>query len=40
LPGFDYNATNNTINNAGRTNPAITVSPVPPTYPTYVYSTF
>jgi hypothetical protein len=38
--GFDNNETNSTINNAGRTNPALTAPTVPPTFPTYYYTTF
>ena len=35
IVGFDYNKTNDTINNAGRTDRSETPAPVPPTFPTY-----
>jgi hypothetical protein len=38
VSGFSYNETNNTVNNAGRSNPGIQVPDVPPTFPTYQYS--
>lgn len=38
VPGFDYTKTNDTIHNAGRINPQITVPRVPATFPTYSYS--
>ncbi|MGH9498802.1 MAG: hypothetical protein ACRD3L_06630, partial [Terriglobales bacterium] len=40
ISGFDYTLTNDTINNAGRTDPVITPPPVPDTFPTYYYSDF
>ena len=40
ISGFDYTQTNNTINTAGRTNPLIKPPTVPPTFPTYYYTTF
>ena len=40
VTGFSYNETNNTINNAGRTNPVIQAPTVPATFPTYAYSSF
>ena len=38
IAGFDYTKTNDTIHNAGRINPSITVPAVPATFPTYSYS--
>jgi hypothetical protein len=40
VPGFDYNATNDTIQNAGRNNPIIVPPAVPGTFPTYTYTVF
>jgi hypothetical protein len=40
VSGFDFNATDDTINNAGRNNPLLTAPTVPETYPTYYYSNF
>ncbi len=40
VSGFDYSQTNNTINLAGRSNPLIKAPTVPPTFPTYYYTTF
>ncbi len=40
VSGFDFTQTNNTIRTAGRTNPLITPPQVPPTFPTYYYTTF
>lgn len=37
VAGFDYTKTNDTIKNAGRVNPSITVPKVPATFPTYSY---
>jgi hypothetical protein len=38
INGFNYILTNETINNAGRSNPLITPPTVPDTFPTYYYS--
>ena len=38
IAGFNYIQTNETINNAGRSNPLITPPTVPDTFPTYYYS--
>jgi hypothetical protein len=38
ITGFNYNLTNNTVNNAGRNNPVIIPPAVSDTYPTYNYS--
>jgi hypothetical protein len=35
IAGFDYTLTDDTINNAGRSNPVITAPTVPATFPTY-----
>jgi hypothetical protein len=40
ITGFDYTQTNSTINTAGRTNPLIKPPTVPPTFPTYYYTSF
>jgi hypothetical protein len=40
ISGFDYSATDDTINNAGRNNPLLTAPTVPETYPTYSYADF
>ena len=40
LPGFNNAATNDTINNAGQTNPSPSPGIVPATFPTYNYATF
>ena len=40
VPGFDFVQTNDTIKTAGRTNPLIEPPHVPPTFPTYYYTTF
>ena len=40
VTGFDYTETNSTINTAGRNNPVLTAPTVPPTFPTYYYTTF
>jgi len=40
LPGFSNDATNDTINNAGRNNPQLTAPVVPATFPTYYFSNF
>jgi hypothetical protein len=40
ISGFDYTLTNDTINNAGRSNPVIMPPTVPGTFPTYTYSKF
>ena len=40
VTGFDYLQTNDTINGAGRTNPVIVPPQVPPTFPTYYFTTF
>jgi hypothetical protein len=40
VSGFDYSATDDTINNAGRNNPLLTAPTVPETYPTYSYADF
>jgi len=40
IGGFDYAKTNDTINNAGRSNPVINPAPVPATFPTYSYDSF
>ncbi len=40
VAGFDYAQTNDTIKTAGRTNPLIQPPTVPPTFPTYYYTTF
>jgi hypothetical protein len=40
IAGFNPTATNNTIHDAGRNDPLITVPTVPDTYPTYTYSNF
>ena len=40
VAGFDYSQTNNTIRTAGRMDPRIQPPQVPPTFPTYYYTTF
>ena len=40
VAGFNYANTNDTILNAGRSNPAIVPPAVPATYPTYNYTRF
>ena len=40
VAGFDYTKTNDTIRNAGRTNPVIVPPPVPHTLPTFTYTTY
>jgi hypothetical protein len=40
IAGFDYSLTDDTINSAGRSNPAITPPTVPATFPTYYDPTF
>jgi len=43
VPGFDYTKTNDTILHAGRDHPELSPpvpSVVPPTFPTYAYTTF
>jgi hypothetical protein len=40
VSGFDYSATDDTINNAGRNNPLLTAPTVPETLPTYAYPSF
>lgn len=40
ISGFDNTQTNSTINTAGRTNPVIKPPAVPPTFPTYYYTSF
>jgi hypothetical protein len=40
VSGFDFMQTNNTIKTAGRTNPLIQPPQVPPTFPTYYFTTF
>jgi len=40
IAGFDYTLTDDTINSAGRSNPAITPPTVPGTFPTYYDTTF
>jgi hypothetical protein len=37
VTGFDYTATNDTVQNAGRNNPVIMPPAVPATFPTYTY---
>lgn len=40
VSGFDYTLTNSTIKTAGRVNPVLAAPPIPPTFPTYYYTTF
>jgi hypothetical protein len=40
VAGFDYTKTNDTIHNAGRTNPVIKLPNMPATFPTYSYTSF
>src|SRR5580704_10494306 len=40
IAGFDYTLTDDTVNNAGRSNPVITPPTVPATFPTYSDPTF
>lgn len=40
VAGFDYTRTNDTIQNAGRSNPVIIPPDVPDTFPTYSYTIF
>ncbi|MGH9499448.1 MAG: hypothetical protein ACRD3L_09925, partial [Terriglobales bacterium] len=40
ISGFDYTLTNDTINNAGRTDSVITPPTVPDTFPTYSFAKF
>jgi hypothetical protein len=37
VPGFDYTLTNDTIANAGRTQPVLNPPAVPQTYPTFYF---
>ena len=40
VAGFDYTLTNDTIVNAGRSQPVIQPPPVPQTYPTYYFTSY